>query len=234
MTVQDGRDKPALVADQVFSVLADAIFTGELAGGSRLRVRDIASVVGTSVMPVRDALRRLEENGLVTTSPHKGARVREFTVAELLNIYEVRKILEVEATRKGAVRATEADLEIMSLACERMHVAVQRGRVSDALDEDEVLLRQLYRAGGNSVLTGTIETLWAQCRPYKVIGARLAIERGDNWLWTPQAALVAAVRARDVQLAVSITDDSVSSALRRLENKLHSTARLDSTARKAP
>lgn len=220
MSIFSQQAKPTLLANQVYDVLSNAIFTGELAGGSRLRVRDLADMVGTSVMPVRDALRRLEENGLVVTLPHKGARVREFTIAELINIYEVRTLLEVKATRKGVVRATEDDLEIMSAACERMHVAVEQGRVNDALDEDEVILRQLYRAGGNPVLTDTIETLWAQCRAYKVIGATVAIQAHDNSLWTPPAALVAAVRARDVQLAVSITHDSVASAQRRLENKL--------------
>ena len=222
MTLSSQQAKPALVADHVYDVLANAIFTGELAGGIRLRVRDLAEMVGTSVMPVREALRRLEENGLVTTLPHRGARVREFTIGELINIYDVRKLLEVEATRKGVVRASESDLEIMSSACERMHVAVEQGRVNDALDEDEVMLRRYYQASGNPVLTDTIETLWAQCRAYKVIGARTAIEGHDNSLWTPQAALVAAVRARDVQLAVSITHDSVASAQRRLEAKLES------------
>lgn len=222
MTVQKQRIRPTLVADQVYDVLVNAIFTGEFPGGSRLRVRDIASMVGTSETPVRDALRRLEENNLVTTLPHRGARVRQFTTAELIHIYDVRRLLEVEATRKGVVRATGADLEIMSQACDRMHVAVEQGWVSAALDEDEVLLRQLYRAGGNPVLVDMIETLWTQCRAYKFFGATAAIESSDHSLWTPQAALVAAVRARDVRLAVSITNDSIASAQRRLENKLES------------
>jgi len=220
VTSEAQQVKPTLVAAQVYDVLANAIFTGELAGGSRLRVRELADMVGTSVMPVRDALRRLEENGLVTTLPHRGARVREFTVAELINIYEVRRLLEVDATRKGVPQVTEHDLAIMSQACERMHLAVEQGRVNDALDEDEVLLRRLYRAGGNSVLTNLIETLWIQCRAYKAIGAKVAIDIGDSSLWTPQDALVAAVRAGDVELAVSITNDSVAAAQRRLENKL--------------
>lgn len=212
--------KATLVADQVYEALANAIFTGELAGGRRLRVRELADMVGTSVMPVRDALRRLEESGLVTTLPHRGATVREFTIAELINIYEVRRSLEVDATRAGTPRVTEHDLTIMTQALERMHLAVEEGRVNDALDEDEVLLRRLYTAGGNPVLMNLIETLWTQCRAYKAIGAKVATEAGDNSLWTPQDALVAAVRAGDVDLAVTITHDSVFAAQRRLENTL--------------
>jgi len=221
MTTARPQVRTTLVAEQVYDVLATAIFSGELAGGSRLRVRELADSVGTSQMPVRDALRRLEENGLVTTLPHRGARVREFSTLELIDIYDVRKLLEVEATRKGVTRATAEDLEAMSLACDRMHTAVRRGRVHEALAEDENLLRRLYQAGGNLVLADTIEMLWTQCRAYKHIGATAAIHHHDESLWTPQAALIEAVRARDVRLAVSITKASVSSAQRRLENELH-------------
>ena len=56
--------KPTLLTDQVYAVLHQAIVSGELPAGSRLRVRDIAAQVGTSVMPVREAIRRVEEAGL--------------------------------------------------------------------------------------------------------------------------------------------------------------------------
>lgn len=94
---------PALVADQVYEALRTAILTGKLAGGSPLRVRDVAAMVGTSVMPVREAIRRLEETGLATrVAAHRGAIVRQFTVEELIHIYEVRATLELEAARRGA------------------------------------------------------------------------------------------------------------------------------------
>ncbi len=234
MTLQNQNTRTPLVADQVYDVLANAIFNGDLARGSRLRVRDIAAMVGTSEMPVREALRRLEENGLTTTEPHKGARVRAFTISELIHIYDVRGLLEVEATRKGLVRATEADLEAMSVACERMHVAVQEELVSAALDADESLLRRLYQASGNPFLVDAIETLWTQCRAYKVIGATAAIRQQDLSLWTPQAALVAAVRARDVPLAVSITSSSVASAQQRLENELATVSSDSSETKESP
>jgi DNA-binding GntR family transcriptional regulator len=209
-----------LVADQVYELLAQRIFDGELAAGDRLRVRDLAGQVGTSVMPVRQAIRVLVENGLAVTHPHRGARVREFTVHELLDLYEVRTTLEVEAARKGALAVTEHDLAEMRAACERMYRAVVHHRVAEALDEDEALLRHLYRAGGNDVLTATIESLWVQCRPYKVIGARAAIDAHDSSLWTPQPALIEALAAGDAEQAVSITEESLLSARRRLEREL--------------
>lgn len=212
---------PTLVADQVYEALRNAILTGELAAGSPLRVRDVAAMVGTSVMPVREAIRRLEETGLATrVAAHKGAVVREFTVTELIHIYEVRATLEVEGARRGTANIDEAGLARMETACIRMQQAVTDGRVSDALDDDEDLLRTLYSAGGNPVLMNVIETLWLQCRPYKVIGATEAIAQNDSSLWTPQPAILEAARAGDVRAATTITKQSLASARRRLEKRL--------------
>ena len=60
------RVRPTLLTDQVYATLHAAIISGELPAGSRLRIRDLAEQVGTSVMPVREAIRRLEAEGLVT------------------------------------------------------------------------------------------------------------------------------------------------------------------------
>ncbi|MFP3462906.1 GntR family transcriptional regulator [Arthrobacter globiformis] len=212
---------PTLVADQVYEALRTAILTGELAGGSPLRVRDVAEMVGTSVMPVREAIRRLEETGLATrVAAHRGAVVREFTVGELIHIYEVRATLEVEAARRGAANVTDADVTRMEAALARMQKAVAERRVWDALDDDEDLLRTLYSAGGNPVLVNVIDSLWLQCRPYKVIGATEAVDHDDASLWTPQPAILEAARARDVKEATKLTKQSLASARQRLEKRL--------------
>ncbi|MDQ0618728.1 GntR family transcriptional regulator [Arthrobacter globiformis] len=213
---------PTLVADQVYEVLENAILTGSLESGSPLRVRDLAAMVGTSVMPVREAIRRLEEAGLASRIPHRGAAVRTFTVAELIHIYDVRTILEVQATKKGAALIGRGDLRQMNSSCRQMQKAVEEGRIVDALDLDEEVLRVLYRASGNPVLVSTIEQLWLQCRPYKVIGATEALAKNDNTLWTPQPALVQALMSGDTAAATTITADSLASALRRLELRLES------------
>lgn len=209
-----------LAADQVYEVLANRIFTGDLSAGERLPVRAIAEQVGTSVMPVREAVRLLVENGLAVSHPHRGARVREFTLRELIEIYDVRAVLEVEATRLGAPRVTPQALATMREACHRMLSAVVQDSVNEALDADEVLLRQLYRASGNDILVQTIESLWVQCRPYKVIGARAAMESRDSFLWEPQPALVDALEEGDLDEAVAITQRSVASARLRLESQI--------------
>ena len=146
--------------------------------------------------------------------------MKTFTVAELIHIYDVRTTLEVDATKKGAPHVTKADIRHMETTLRRMRKAVDEGRIVDALDLDEELLRTLYKASGNPVLVNVIETLWLQCRPYKVIGATEALDKNDNSLWTPQPALVEALKAGDTEAATGITADSLASARRRLELRL--------------
>lgn len=211
---------PTLVADQVYDVLRNKILTGDLAAGFPLRVRDVATMVGTSVMPVREAIRRLEETGLATRVPHRGAIVKEFTASELIHIYEVREILEVEAARRGADRITDEAIAQMEIAGERMQLAVNAQKASDALDEDEFIHRTIYNFGGNPVLIDMIENLWLQCRPYKYIGANEALKTNDSSLWTSQREIIEAAKVRDADAVATLIYRSLQSARERLERRL--------------
>jgi len=92
------------LADSVHHALGEAITHGTIAPGTRLREVDVATRLGVSATPVREALRRLEREGLVTVTPHRGATVVTYTPAEIANLYEVHEVLESHAVR----RATEA------------------------------------------------------------------------------------------------------------------------------
>lgn len=210
----------ALLADRVYEALLSAIVSGELAAGSRLRVRDIAAEVGTSVIPVQQAIGRLEEAGFAERAPHKGAVVKGLTFAELVHVYDVRLILETEATRLGAPKMTEAGRQAMAALLTEMNRAVDAGRASEALDRDEDLLSVLYEASGNPVLTDMIKSLWRKCRAYKILGATRAIEIGDRSLWDFQPRLVAAVARGDDESALEITAASVRAAGERVRKLL--------------
>lgn len=219
-SVQEDEVRHLLASDQVYDVVAGRIFRGEFPAGARLRIRDLAEEVGTSVMPVREAIQQLVKNGLAVSEPHRGARVREFTTRELIDIYDARSVLEIEAVRRAAGRVTPADLAGMRAACERMYRAVVHVRVNDALDEDENLLRIVYSAAGNPVIMNLIELLWTQCRAYKVMGATAAIQHQDASVWEPQPALIEALEHGDTELATAITHDSIAAARTRLEAQI--------------
>jgi DNA-binding GntR family transcriptional regulator len=209
--------KPTLLTDQVYEVIHQAIISGELPAGSRLRVRDLAEQVGTSVMPVREAIRRLEEAGLAEREPHKGAVVKGLTLEELVHVYDVRHLLEGEAARLGAERITADECQAMQAEYELMRTAIDERRVVDLLDHDEALLAILYTASGNPVLVSMIRTLWQHCRAYKIVGAQGTLyAEGADSLWRFQKDLVAAAREQDGAAARAVSDASLDNATQRI------------------
>lgn len=209
------RVESTLLADKVHAVLHDAIMSGELPAGSRLRIRDIAEQVGTSVMPVREAIRRLEESGLAEREPHKGAIVKELSLAELLPVYDTRLLLEGEAARLGAAAISEGEVAEMEAIYERMRDAIAQGRIIEMLELDEAFLATLYRASRNPVLVTLIAGLWRQCRAYKIVGAHEAT--GDDPLWRYQHDLLVAARNGDGAAALAASNASLQDARSRIE-----------------
>lgn len=205
------------VGDQVFSAIHGAIISGELPAGTRLRIRDLADELGTSVMPVREAIRRLEEMGLAQAEPYRGAVVKGFTHTELLELYSTRRLLEVEATRLGAPEVSADDLRRMKDEYDAMAAAVARDDALDYLDRDERFLAIVYRASGNSVLVELVQTLWHRCRSYKILGTRQAFDTArPKELLTWQDQLLKAARKRDAERAASITAASLDAAIDRI------------------
>jgi DNA-binding GntR family transcriptional regulator len=171
-------------------------------------------------MPVREAIRRLEEAGLAERVPHKGTVVKGLTLTELEHVYDVRILLEAEAARLGGTAVLPESCARMSQLCDEMGRAVEGGRIVEALNHDEALLTILYSAGGNPVLLEMIRGLWQRCRPYKILGARRALESSDGMLWSFQARIVEAARNHDGRAAAAITRDSLLSAKARIEGTL--------------
>jgi DNA-binding GntR family transcriptional regulator len=206
----------SLLTDRVFATIHAAIMSGDLPAGTQLKVRDLAEQVGTSVMPVREAIRRLEESGLAVREPHKGAVVKSLSMAELVQTYEVRLLLEVEAARLGGSAVTEDDCRTMAELCDQLERAVDEGTVVDTLNYDEKILGILYTASGNHVLVESIRGLWQHCRAYKIRGAQRAREMSDRSLWSFQPRIVAAAQNRDGASAAKITHESLLSAMERI------------------
>lgn len=209
------------VGDQAFETIRTAIISGELPAGHRLRIRELAEELGTSVMPVREAIRRLEEIGLAEALPYRGAVVKGFTYKELLDLYSVRRSLEIQATGLGAPRLSGSDIERMAAAYESMAAAVARQDAVDYLARDEEFLEMIYVASDNSVLVEMIRTLWQRCRSYKIVGVRREFESGDSSsLLVHQEQLLDAVKSGDTDAAERVTAASLDAATRRIEQGL--------------
>ena len=128
----------------VYRRLLDEIRTGALAPGERLREIDLAARVGASRTPVREALRMLEADGLVTHEPRLGVIVRSLDYAEVVELYEMRAVLEGTAARLAARAASDVELgELRSLNDE---FAAAGAAAPTAAPSAYELNRQFHRA----------------------------------------------------------------------------------------
>jgi DNA-binding GntR family transcriptional regulator len=103
---------------RVHEVLRTAILDGQLAPGERLRAEALAGRFGTSRTPVREALLMLEHEGLVDVQPNRGAIVRSFDPADLLDLYEVRALIEPHAAARAATRIAPEPLARLRELCD--------------------------------------------------------------------------------------------------------------------
>src|SRR5579884_872618 len=110
----------ASLRERVYATLRDAIVSGELAPGARLRDQELAGSLGVSRTPVREALQRLEDEGLVETSPRASTRVAPLDARAARDAFPVVAALHALATRYAVRRLTPADIARMRAANERL------------------------------------------------------------------------------------------------------------------
>jgi DNA-binding GntR family transcriptional regulator len=190
------RVSSSLLTDQIYEAMRGWIAQGDWPPGTQLRIREVAKLVGTSEMPVREAFRRLEQAGLIVVEPYKGAVVRVLSIDELEHIYDVRIMLEAEAGRQGALRADADTVAAMTKHWQQLQEVSAAGDVAAAVLQDEYVLLALYSAGENDVLTRLVRELWDSCRPYKHLWVRNAVAQGIS-AWSHLPHLNAAVENHD-------------------------------------
>ena len=116
------------MAEYALEQLREAIILGELPAGTPLRLDELARSLGMSISPIREAVRQLEALGLAKHVPHQGARVLDFDVDELRDLFEVRLALESLAVRRAAERFTEEDADAARAPPRPLRRDARRGR----------------------------------------------------------------------------------------------------------
>ena len=153
---------PVTVTGQAVSKLRAAILSGVLKPGERLLEQSLCEWMGVSRTSVREALRRLEAERLITITPNRGPSVTEIAWDEAKAIYEVRALLEGEAAALFATRASAKDLSRLKLALRGFERAVAAGASLERLAATERFYSIILEACGNPIIGELIQGLVAR------------------------------------------------------------------------
>lgn len=147
--------------EKAYSVVREGIFSGRFAPGTRITEKEIVDLSGVSRTPVREALRRLQMNGLVEVQPNLGAVVPSWSKEDAEEIFELRAVLECCAARLASERATPVQLDTMRRAASAQ--LEESRRKSPDLDKiaelNSAFHFELYAASGNSRLNDVLVSL---------------------------------------------------------------------------
>ena len=186
--------------DVVFNTLRQAILRGELKPGERLMEIQLANKLGVSRTPIREAIRKLELEGLVLMIPRKGAEVAEITEKNMRDVLEVRKALEELAVQLACEKITDEEIEEMKKAAEEFKMILKSKDITEIAEADVRFHDIIYMATDNQKLILLLNNLREQMYRYRV--EYLKDVESRKTLVEEHYAVYRALKARNQQQAV--------------------------------
>ena len=154
--------------DVVFHTLREAILKGELKPGERLMELQLASKLGVSRTPIREAIRMLELEGLAVTIPRKGAEVAKMTEKDMEDVLQIRKALDELAVGLACDNMTEEELKQLYTALKNFEESTRTGDVKKIAQADVEFHDTIYQAADNPKLVNMLNNLREQMYRYRV------------------------------------------------------------------
>lgn len=212
------RIERQLMRERVYATLREWILEGTLRPNETLRDTELASRLGVSRTPLREALRRLEDEGLVQTAAHRWTRVAPLDVAEAERIYPVVGALESLAMQLAGPRLTDEDLTVMEQANRRLRSALKRRDAVGASRADREFHSVYVRRTGNPELIQILDWLKAKLRRIEVVyfGGTMVAEASAE----EHDRVLRALRRRDYPTAVREVQGNWDRSLQRLRTYL--------------
>jgi DNA-binding GntR family transcriptional regulator len=189
-------------ADTAYAVLREAIVTNALKPGTRLRADDLARKLGVSKTPVREALRKLQAEELITLQPGNALTVKSISEEQLLEIYYTREALEGMAARLAAENAGQIELAKLRAICEEMKAPGAPGNLKHFRHLSGEFQLALFRAARNETLYRLLKHLQEQIRQFG--GTTLTQPGRAKEVMAYAKALLTAIEKRDPDAAERI------------------------------
>jgi DNA-binding GntR family transcriptional regulator len=202
-------------AEAVYTELRERILDGSLEPGSTLNQEALAGTLGLSITPLREALRRLEGDGMVRLEAHRTMTVMPLTRRELEELYTVRLHLDPLAASLAATNATAEQIKEIGRLASLGPADTPRRQ----LEANRNFHRAVYSASNNLVLTDVLDRLWNRTDRYRLIVLRERIH--ERVAGKEHREIAAAVRARQADLVARLVRDHVGTTKQLIEQLAH-------------
>lgn len=210
--IVDGKVKS--LEESVYNALREDILEGRLKAGVALTECALASRLGVSRTPIRGALHRLSEEGLVSVTPNRGAVVVGVNAEDLVDIYKIRMRLEGLASKDAATRISPEEKKRLSDSVELSEFYIQKKDTEHLKELDTEFHSIIYKASGNRLLYKTLSELHGNITAYR----KLSLSSGDRLEKSVREHrdILNAILAGDGELADRLTSLHVEAALENL------------------
>jgi DNA-binding GntR family transcriptional regulator len=202
------------VADLAAEALRDLILRGDLAEGAPVRQDAVAVELGVSRIPVREALRRLEAEGLVEFSPHCGAVVSSLSLDEIAELFDLRALIEASLMRRSVPCLTRADLRHASDVLARYDEAFRERRVREWAELNWEFHSTLLAPAGRDRTLALVQNLHHQSERY--MRMQLALTGGESRAHAEHRGMLTAARQGDSASAARLAARHIRTAGRQL------------------
>ncbi len=153
--------------EKVYETLEEEILSGKLSAGEQLREQALSARLGVSRTPIRSALHRLAEEGLIRVSANRGATVVGVTAEDVTDIYLIRERLEGLASRLAAERMTDKDKAELKNSVELAEFYIARKDAEHLREQDTEFHKIIYNASGNRLLCKVLSDLHKNIKSYR-------------------------------------------------------------------
>lgn len=206
--------------DRVYVALVQALQRGEFLAGQRIVEADVSHRLGVSATPVREALRRLESDGVLVREPHSGMRVRSFSYEDARALYEARKALEGTLALLGAKRATAPDIERLERLIQRQAQAEASGDRHPAQLYNAQFHLALAASAQNPILERLLGQIWMLVPILRAFVWEQASTDTDNSV-PDHHLILACFRQQNGEAARAVAEQHVEEAWIRCQLAIH-------------
>jgi DNA-binding GntR family transcriptional regulator len=209
-----GRIARQTVTDLALRILRDKILHGEYGEGEPLRQDALAAQLGVSRIPIREALRQLEAEGLVSFSPHAGAVVSTLSLSEIEELFAIRGLLESEVLRQSIAHLTEEDLDRADAVLDAYELAFERHDVAQWGALNWRFHSTLMFAANRPLTLSVLSGLHNQSDRY--MRMQLALTHGQDRAIGEHQTIATAARAGESERAAELVHEHIMGAGHRL------------------